>query len=329
LWTTVGGCVLPKSAAFWLHRNSTCVRAACPGRRRGMAGGTKNPWQKQKPGGWHGLLCSAAYRANGAVCAGGLGCALLIKKRLEKTHDLRFQLRAKALPREKVRTLSAGRLLMRPVELQRHPQPPRSHRMQPLARLPIFFELEGKRAIVAGDGAPVAWKAELLSATGANVEVFAEHPCEEFCLLAAQAPRGSLTLRHRRWQPEDFAGAAVSVGGFEDETDAEQFAGAARAAGVPVNVIDRPIYCDFSFGAIVNRSPLVIGISTDGAAPVFAQAIRAKLEAMIPRGFSRWAEAARRWRRTVQSSALSPAARRRFWQLFAAFAVNHPGHEPT
>ncbi|HEU4357293.1 MAG TPA: siroheme synthase CysG [Xanthobacteraceae bacterium] len=218
---------------------------------------------------------------------------------------------------------------MRPVEVQRHPQPPRSHRMQPLARLPIFFELEGKRAIVAGDGAPVAWKAELLSATGANVEVFAEHPCEELCLLAAQAPRGSLTLRHRRWQPEDFAGAAVSVGGFEDETDAEQFAGAARAAGVPVNVIDRPAYCDFSFGAIVNRSPLVIGISTDGAAPVFAQAIRAKLEAMIPRGLSRWAEAARRWRRMVQSSALSPAARRRFWQLFAAFAVNHPGHEPT
>ena len=61
-------------------------------------------------------------------------------------------------------------------------------------------------------------------------------------------------------------------------------------------MIDKPAYCDFSFGAIVNRSPLVIGISTDGAAPVFAQAIRAKLEALIPRGFARWAEAARRWR---------------------------------
>ena len=94
-------------------------------------------------------------------------------------------------------------------------------------------------------------------------------------------------------------------------------------------MIDRPAHCDFSFGAIVNRSPLVIGISTDGAAPVFAQAIRAKLEAMIPGGFSRWAEAARRWRKAVQASALSPAARRRFWQLFTAFAVNHPAHEPT
>ena len=58
------------------------------------------------------------------------------------------------------------------------------------------------------------------------------------------------------------------------------------AAGVPVNVIDKPAFCDFSFGAIVNRSPLVIGISTDGAAPVFAQAIRAKLEALLPNGFA-------------------------------------------
>ena len=75
----------------------------------------------------------------------------------------------------------------------------------------------------------------------------------------------------------------------------------------------RPI-CDFSFGSIVNRSPLVIGISTDGAAPVFAQAIRAKLEALLPRGFSRWAQAARRWRRAVKASGLSFAGRRRFWQ---------------
>ena len=65
------------------------------------------------------------------------------------------------------------------------------------------------------------------------------------------------------------------------------FCAAARAAGVPVNVIDKPAYCDFSFGAIVNRSPLVIGISTDGAAPVFAQAIRAKLEALLPQGLRR------------------------------------------
>jgi len=201
--------------------------------------------------------------------------------------------------------------------------------MQALARLPIFLALAGKRALVAGNGAPVAWKAELLAAAGADVAIFAERPCEELRTIAAHPPHAAIALQQRAWRIEDFAGAAVAVGGFEDAAEAERFSGAARAAGVPVNVIDRPAYCDFSFGAIVNRSPLVIGISTDGAAPVFAQAVRAKLETMIPRGFARWADAARRWRQAVQSSGLSPSGRRRFWRAFAAFAVSNPQHEPA
>jgi uroporphyrin-III C-methyltransferase / precorrin-2 dehydrogenase / sirohydrochlorin ferrochelatase len=218
---------------------------------------------------------------------------------------------------------------MHPLEAQ--PQPPqrRTPRMQALARLPIFLDLDGKRALVAGNGAPVAWKAELLSAAGADVAVLTEHPCEELRALAADAPRASVILRERGWRAGDFAGAAIAVGGFENDADAECFAAAARTAGVPVNLIDRPAHCDFSFGAIVNRSPLVIGVSTDGAAPVFAQAVRAKLEAMIPRGFACWAEAARRWRKRLQLAGLSPAARRRFWQLFAACAMNHPAHGPA
>ena len=108
------------------------------------------------------------------------------------------------------------------------------------------------------------------------------------------------------------------------KTPPAEFAAAARAAGVPVNVIDQPAFCDFSFGAIVNRSPLVIGISTDGAAPVFAQAIRAKLEALLPHGFSRWVEAAARWRGAVKASGLSFAGRRKFWRLLTARAIADP-----
>ena len=205
----------------------------------------------------------------------------------------------------------------------------RPPRMEALARLPIFLALEGKRAVLAGDGPPVAWKAELLSAAGADVIVFAECPCEQLHAVAAQPPRGAIVLRHRPWQAEDLYGAAVAIAGFGDDLDARRFADAARAAHVPVNVIDKPAYCDFSFGAIVNRSPLVIGISTDGAAPVFGQAIRGTLEALIPRGFAGWADAARRWRKAVQSSGLSFAARRRFWQAFAGFALAHPDRKPA
>jgi uroporphyrin-III C-methyltransferase/precorrin-2 dehydrogenase/sirohydrochlorin ferrochelatase len=92
--------------------------------------------------------------------------------------------------------------------------------------------------------------------------------------------------------------------------------------------VDRPAFCDFNFGGIVNRSPLIIGISTDGAAPVFGQAIRAKLEAILPKGFSRWADAARAWRPSVQALGLSFQGRRRFWERFTEQALARPDEMP-
>jgi uroporphyrin-III C-methyltransferase/precorrin-2 dehydrogenase/sirohydrochlorin ferrochelatase len=133
--------------------------------------------------------------------------------------------------------------------------------------------------------------------------------------LAAAAPPGAIRIHPRAWAPADCAGSAIAVGACEDDDEAARFAAAARAAGVPVNVIDRPAFCDFAFGAIVNRSPLVIGVSTDGAAPVFAQAIRARIETLLPHGFARWAAAAAHWRPRVRTLGA------RFWEKFVARAV--------
>jgi uroporphyrin-III C-methyltransferase / precorrin-2 dehydrogenase / sirohydrochlorin ferrochelatase len=202
-------------------------------------------------------------------------------------------------------------------------------RIGALSRLPAFFALEGRRAVVAGGSAAATWKAELLSAAGATVDVFALAASEEMLTLAAASPRGEVILHDRPWSADDFAGAAIAVADCADDQDAAAFAAAARAAGVPVNVIDRPAFCDFSFGAIVNRSPLVIGISTDGASPVFGQAIRAKIEALIPKGFARWADAARAWRPRVQALALPFRGRRSFWERFTERAVAAPNATPS
>jgi len=213
-------------------------------------------------------------------------------------------------------------MMRRPIEA---PGP----RMQPLARLPVFFTLEGKRALVVGEGSAAVWKAELLSAAGARVDVYAIEPSDELLGLAAAAPRGPINVVARAYAAPDFDGAAVAVGAIKEPAEALRFAAAARAAKIPVNLVDRPELCDFTFGAIVNRSPLVVGISTDGASPVFGQAIRAKLEALIPRGFSRWAQAADAWRPKVRALALPFRARRRFWELFAARAIARPDAPPT
>jgi uroporphyrin-III C-methyltransferase/precorrin-2 dehydrogenase/sirohydrochlorin ferrochelatase len=201
--------------------------------------------------------------------------------------------------------------------------------MDALARLPLFFALDGKRAVAAGSNAQVAWKAELLSAAGAQVDVFADAPAEELVELVEAPPRGAVTIHLRAFTPDDLTGAAIAVGAFEKDGDAARFASAARAHGVPVNVIDRPAFCDFAFGAIVNRSPLVVGISTDGAAPAFGMAVRAKIEAMIPKGFARWVEAARQWRTALASTGLSFQGRQQFWRIFSHYAATHPNHEPT
>ncbi|KAF0130771.1 MAG: uroporphyrin-III C-methyltransferase / precorrin-2 dehydrogenase / sirohydrochlorin ferrochelatase [Xanthobacteraceae bacterium] len=147
--------------------------------------------------------------------------------------------------------------------------------------------------------------------------------------LAASPPDGSITLVRRAWEPTDLSHAVFAVGAMDDDVEAATFRDAARSAGVPVNVIDKPAFCDVQFGGIVNRSPLVIGISTDGASPVFGQAVRARIEAVLPRGLAVWAAAARSWRRRVSALDLPFRARRRFWELFADRALASPDKLPS
>src|ERR1700758_1714020 len=126
---------------------------------------------------------------------------------------------------------------------------PLAQGLPPLARLPVFLSLAGKRAIVAGGTQAAAWKVELLSAAGAAVDVFASEICDQIRTLAGKPPGGAITILARPLQADDVKGAALLVAACNNDEDAASFARLARAAGVPVNVIDRPEFCDFSFGA--------------------------------------------------------------------------------
>ena len=196
--------------------------------------------------------------------------------------------------------------------------------MEKLTVLPVFLRLAGVPVVLAGQGDPTAWKAELLAATGADLRLFASAPGAK---LRDTATRAGLRIEPRAWRAQDFAGAAIAVLEAEDEEDASRFRAAARAAGALVNVIDRPKFCDFSFGAIVERSPLVIGVSTDGAAPVFAQAVRSRIEAMFPETLRAWAVAARAWRPRLQG--FEQTRRRAIWLDFATRAFASVDRAPT
>ncbi len=199
--------------------------------------------------------------------------------------------------------------------------------MQPLATLPVFFDLTGRRVIVVGGSDAVAWKADLVGATGALVEVFAPEPCAKLREIAAA--RANIALHERAWAPADLAGAALVFGVDRGRREAQALRTAAREAGVPLNLADRPSLSDFIMGAIVNRSPLVIGVSTGGGSPVFAQAVRGRIETLVPASFKAWARAAKAWRPEILASGLDFLARRDFWRRFTRLAFARLETAPT
>lgn len=172
-----------------------------------------------------------------------------------------------------------------------------------LSLLPLFLDLRGKKALVIGTSQGARWKAELLRATGALVHEWDSPPPEE------------TSLREYSFVVADIA----------DEAEAANFARVAQAAGVKYNMVDKPELCEFQFGAIVNRSPVIVSISTSGAAPVLAQAIRQRIESILPDSLGEWGALARRLRGQISHAIHGSGLRRAVWQRFAGLAMNGTG----
>ncbi|RJG43082.1 SAM-dependent methyltransferase [Mesorhizobium sp. DCY119] len=196
-------------------------------------------------------------------------------------------------------------------------------RMGRLSVLPVFFSLEDKRVLVAGGSEAALWKAELLAAAGAQVHVFA--PASELCAdFVPLIENGSFVHHDEGWSAEVLEDMAIAVADAACEDEAKAFHAAAIAAGVPVNVIDKPEFCQFQFGSIVNRSPVVIGISTAGAAPILAQAIRRRIETLLPASLSAWAHWAQTMRASINARLVAGTPRRDFWERFVRRAFDRP-----
>lgn len=195
-------------------------------------------------------------------------------------------------------------------------KPSRSARMEPLAKLPVFWNLEGRDVLIIGGSEAAAWKAELVAAAGAVVEVLVgqDEPSHMMTELAASHDR--IHLVNATWDTVDLCGYALIVADCASNAEAGRLRDAAKLAGAPVNIIDNPDHCDFQFGSIVNRSPVIVAISSDGAAPILAQAIRRRIETLLPPSLKDWAKLAQRLRKEVGLRLTPGTARRVFWERF-------------
>lgn len=176
--------------------------------------------------------------------------------------------------------------------------------------LPIFLRLRSRIALVVGGGPVAARKAEWLLKAGARVTVAAPQLVPE---LAARAARAELAHLAAPFAPGQLAGAALVVAASDDPEVNATAAAAAHALEIPVNVVDSPELSSFIFPAIIDRSPVVVAVSTAGTSPVLARRLRAEIEASLPARLGALARFLGRRRAAVQR-ALAPQARRAFWE---------------
>lgn len=177
-----------------------------------------------------------------------------------------------------------------------------------MKRFPIFLKISGQRVAIAGGGEAARSKARLLTAAGAELLVIADHVSA--AMKAEFADRAGFL--ERRAVENDFAGAMLAVIAVDDPRLAADLAEAARRQGALVNVVDRPELSDFMMPAIVDRDDVVVAVSTGGAAPALARALRAKIEALLPTRLGALAQFAESFRDAVRAK-IAPALRREFW----------------
>ncbi|MGY4526716.1 siroheme synthase CysG [Pseudomonas sp. TE21394] len=177
--------------------------------------------------------------------------------------------------------------------------------------LPLFHKLQGGRVLVVGGGEIALRKARLLADAGASLRVVAPEVDGQ---LAALAREGGGEVLVRGYQAADLVGCRLVIAATDDTGLNAQVSADAQALSLPVNVVDAPALCTVIFPAIVDRSPLVIAVSSGGDAPVLARLIRAKLEAWIPSAYGELAGLAARFRHKVKSLYPDVNQRRGFWE---------------
>ncbi|QGG76721.1 siroheme synthase CysG [Pseudomonas syringae] len=177
--------------------------------------------------------------------------------------------------------------------------------------LPLFHNLRGSRVLVVGGGEIALRKSRLIADAGAVLRVVAPEIEAQLSELVVQSG-GEMILRG--YSECDLDGCVLIIAATDDEPLNAQVSRDARLRCVPVNVVDAPVLCTVIFPAIVDRSPLVIAVSSGGDAPVLARLIRAKLETWIPSSYGQLAGLAARFRNQVKGLFPNVQQRRAFWE---------------
>lgn len=185
--------------------------------------------------------------------------------------------------------------------------------MGELNTFPVSYKVERRRIVIIGGGAEALNKARLAIKTTASVVIISSHIEADFSRLPA-------TVVARAFEPADLDGAAL-VFVADHGPDGEAAKLAARARGIPLNVVDMPEECDFYIPSIIERAPVSIAISSEGDAPVLARLIRARIEGLLSPNIGSLAGLAGAMREKVAGLLRGARARRYYEALLTSPAI--------
>tara|TARA_R110002167_G_scaffold95304_1_gene253912 strand:+ start:185 stop:1603 length:1419 start_codon:yes stop_codon:yes gene_type:complete len=177
--------------------------------------------------------------------------------------------------------------------------------------LPLFFDLKTKPCLLVGGGTVALRKAELLCRAGARVRVVAPKLRESLTEMV-QVHQGEAL--QQAYSADFLEGMTLVVAATDDPALNQQVHRDARERGIPVNVVDQPALCDFIFPAIVDRSPLMVAVSSGGNAPVLARLVRARLEALLPQSYAQLGRLMGAFRERVKQRFSRIESRRNYWE---------------
>jgi precorrin-2 dehydrogenase / sirohydrochlorin ferrochelatase len=175
------------------------------------------------------------------------------------------------------------------------------------AYYPVFLDLTDRPVVVIGGGPVAEGKVEGLLAAGATVTVVSPTLTPR---LAAGVAAGRIEHLARAYEPGDLAGRRLALVATDDPAVSGAVAAEGRARGVWVNAADEPARCDFILPAVIRRGRLVVAVSTGGASPAAARAIREELEGYLTEDHAVLVEIAADARAELRRRAVSPGPAR-------------------
>jgi uroporphyrin-III C-methyltransferase/precorrin-2 dehydrogenase/sirohydrochlorin ferrochelatase len=185
---------------------------------------------------------------------------------------------------------------------------------------PFFFNLKNVSVLIVGGGEIALRKYQLLKRADANITLVAPEFLPELYRLALD---NSDELVTGWYNPSLLTNRRFVISATNDEALNRRVHADCQSLNIPINVVDQPDLCDFIFPALVDRSPLVIAISSSGVSPVLARLLRAKIEALIPPTFGKLVQLAQKYRDAIRGKFQQIEFRRAFYEDFLQGKVAH------